>query len=124
MAASSEFQRAFGTAMGSDPVFAARCDAMGFDPITLITLILPILMDMIKECWVPPATRVRLLQGKGVFAKLMVDKATAKGMARLMTTQGRDSDELRQSEVRKLSRPVLDVAAGLDKKTLLAALSN
>jgi hypothetical protein len=123
----SETQQAFAASMSTQAQFKADAEAMGFDPMTLVTLILPIAAEMLKQCFVPPTTRANMLRSKNVFAKLIVDKATAKAMSQLRAQAVAGTDEspreVLQAEVKKISRPVLDLAAQLPAKELRAYLA-
>lgn len=102
--------------------FASASAQFGFDPATLISLIFPIVADMLKGCLIQPTQQAKMIKGQSSVVKAVIDRATSKALQQAHTQQFGSSGNYTVQEVKTLSRPCLEEAAKLQTREIIALL--
>lgn len=119
--------KAFGAKCCENQAYGNACRAFGFDPVSLITLIMPIVMEMLKDCIAKPSDAAAMIQNQGPIARAVIDRATRKAVEESRKNCAPGSyragkQKVLTDDIKSLSRPVLSEAASLSKEDLVALL--
>lgn len=119
---SSPASMKFVGAVTGNQSFCTAAGKFGFDPSILISLIFPIVAEMLKGCLIPPTQQVKMVKGQGTVVKAVIDRATHQALKQLSTKTFGVPGNYTTSDVKSVARPCLEEAVKLSNSELAALL--
>lgn len=119
---SSQASMKFVGAATANQTFCTAAGRFGFDPSILISLIFPIVAEMLKGCLIPPTQQVRMVRGQGTIVKAVIDRATQKALKEMSQKTFGTAGNYTTSDVKSVSRPCLEEAVKLSNSELATLL--